>query len=193
MMKHLTRKVAVACGGAALVLVLTAAAASAGPTVKLVSSSNGPGTIVIGTTSCVTDHAPDPFIGMTNVLTITANFPSVYARNLTTAVDRQYVTARTKLVDLTLNKIVQTSNWAPWTIAADNAPANFGLSTRYTAANVSGWDVSHVYATQQEIWWYNANGTYSSVVYQLTSYNQGVFYYGTLYSSSVQPTCHASA
>ncbi len=193
MMQRITRKVAVAFSAAAVVVALTAAAASAGPTVKLVSSSNSPGTIVIGTTSCVTDHHPDPWIGMTNVLTINADFPRVYARNVTNAVDRQYVTARTKLVDLTLNKIVQTSNWAPWTLAADNAPANFGLATKYSAANVAGWDVRHDYATQQEIWWYNANTTYSTVVYQLTSYNQFVYYNGGLYSNTNQSTCHASA
>ncbi|MDQ1454974.1 MAG: hypothetical protein QOJ66_3635 [Ilumatobacteraceae bacterium] len=196
-MNFFTHKLAVVISGAVAmvsVLGITAAPASAAvpyPAISLVSQTNNTApyvTFAIGETRCITNHylQLDPLLGNyyeASPLVADADAPWVYAKNLTAGVDYGYVASRARLVDRTTNQIVSYGQFSPWTLASDSTPFH---AARTTFSNLNG---SHVYATQQEIWWYNANGTTTKLVFQLQQYRQITLYNNSQTSNTIQSSC----
>ncbi len=113
--------------------------------------------------------------------------PWIYAKNRTAAVDVGYVASRARLLDRSTNQIVY-GGWSPWTLAADNKPFH-AASTRFTNLNLS-----HGYVAQEEMLWYNPNGTTTRVVVQLQQYRRLIirtdrYGYTALLSNTIESRC----
>jgi hypothetical protein len=159
------------------------------PAIFVVSQTNDAAgvTFSLAETRCLTNHylQLDPYLGgyfEARDFVISADAPGVYARNVTSGVDRGYVASRIRLLDRSTNQITYGA-FSPWTLAADNAPFRAGTTT------FRNLNLSHVYATQQEMWWYNANGTISKLVVQLTQYRQLTLSNNYVSSNTIQANC----
>jgi hypothetical protein len=197
-MGRLTRKLAATAIGVGAVVVgvgmVSSPAGAAIPAVSVVSYSNNvaPGvTFTPGEARCGTNHTLqlDPLTGTyfeARQFSISADAPAMYARNATSAVDRQYVASRLRLVDRTTNQIVAYGAYTPWMLAADNAPAR-GAGTNFSRLNVT-----HRYDVQEEMLWSNANGTRTTVIVKLLQYRQLTWSNGQLTSNTIQSACVVS-
>ena len=103
--------------------------------------------------------------------------------NRTTGVDYGYVSSRARLVDRTTNQIVTYGQFSPWTLASDITPVRAAKTT------FSGLNITHVYGVQQEVWWYNANGTITKVVAELLQYRQITLQNNMQVSNTIQSRC----
>lgn len=194
-MTALTRKLRTKVGAVLLLvgsagMIAAPAGASTNPNgaPTVINQWGGTAKVTPGETLCLTSLSYDPLSGYLNhPMSVNEYTPRVYGMPANAGAPTQYVTFRSRLVDLNTGQI-SYGPWAPWAIATSTTPATWTGSTAWSSnSNNSFINVTHQYRGQQEVLWY-MGGNYVGGATLQPVYDHNLAYYNGSFVSDVWQT-----